>query len=286
MGTDPEFRKELRVFLFSAKILFHGDNGEVKLLKSGLILLLVSGASVEAGWTAENLFPELAHRANWDRGCLDWPKMLFPGTREANPALLAEKGSHEFRFQAKLILERLQGESVADFHRSIDQIVRSPELYREWVLPGINVHPENGSYFVEVQNLVARKLSETSFDLTGPFSFNLFWIKKTGTTTVQFRVFDEVPPSCELFGLNPTTKRTLLRFRMLPRPDLLDWMIGEVWFVASDSQIELRLRTSLKPYRPIFELMPLSLVSAQLKFRSQRILENLIEFRKNRALRK
>jgi hypothetical protein len=237
------------------------------------------------GQARENLFPELDHRAEWDRGCRDWPKSLFPGTREANPALLVEKDAYQFRFQAKLILERLRGESVEEFKKSISQIVRDSSLYKEWIMPGINQHPDGGRYFVEVQSLEDHKLSPTSFDLTGPFRFHLLWIEKMGTTTIQFRVVDEMPPDCELFG-GEKKARPLVRFRMIPRPDLLDWMIGEVWLIEGDNQIELRLRAALKPYRPIFELMPLAMMNSDLKFRAQRMLENLIVFRKNRALKK
>ncbi len=234
----------------------------------------------------ENSFPEMAFRSEWDQGCQDWPLSFHKNGREANPSFHVQKGRKDFRIQGKLKVERMLGEGADSFQQSLSLITENFKEYPQWVMPGVNVHPEGRSYFVELSDLTTQVLTKQSFNLTGPFLFKLLWIRKDGRTTIQSRLFEEKVPDCPAFSEWKSQSQKLLRFRMIPRPDLLDWMIGEVWVLSGTTHSEVRARSVIRPARRVFELMPETLMQREIQYRGERVLENLLEFRKNRALKK
>jgi hypothetical protein len=249
------------------------------------VLIFCGCLAMNAG-ARENVFPEIDQRKEWDRGCEDWPETYNKSGREANPSFQVEKGSRDFRFRGRLRIPRLLGESPEQLKNSLISIVENFPGYPDWILPGINAHPEGRSYFVELSDLHTHVLSKESFDLTGPFLFHLLWIKKTGRTTIQNRLQEEMVPDCPSFAEFKGKPQKVLRFRMIPRPDLLDWMIGEIWVLPGSLSGELRARAVIRPAKTIFELMPETLMQSEVQYRGERVLENFLVFRRNKALKK
>jgi hypothetical protein len=226
-------------------------------------------------------FLEESHRAEWDRGCRDYPTDFRPFD------VRTSKESGQFRVLARLVLRPEKGETLADLLTRTTSALGDPLRYPAWVLPGINDSPDGGHYFVTVDSL--RPYLEPAVGhgvLTGDFGFKILWFARQGTTSLVFRTAAPEPlPGCPAFAdVNADaalrTKSAKFVFRMVPRPDLLDWLISEIWVFPRAKDVELRLRLAAKPASLVYELMPEALVRSQLENRGRRLFENFVDFRR------
>jgi hypothetical protein len=233
-------------------------------------------------------FPEEKFRSEWDQGCPDWPERVGDQlTIEPNPVFHFERGPGTFRFLAKVRVENERGEDPAAAARLLEDILLNVARYPEWVLPGVNEDPDGGRHFVELLGLSAERDGPFGHLLRGPFRFRLLMLSVDGDSTIQTKQERLLPPQCPIFadavsarGDGKLLKRT---FRMYPRPDLLDWFVGELWVLPRPMRSEIRARLVMKPASRIYSLMPDALISSQLRARASRLFENLLEFKRRAA---
>jgi len=239
-------------------------------------------------------FPEEQNRKVWDRDCVDWPISL-PGQNigiaEKNPAIVIEKADGVYRVFVKMFFQAELGESFEELYQSVEKLVLQGAPYPQWVLPGINDKTGGGRYFVNVDGLVVHDIEiQKHFALTGPYTFQLLWFKRSGVTTVELRR-DRVPwPDCPLFknllqseNISPKTIMDRAVYRMTPRPEILEYLIGEVYFLPhrKTQKVELRMRLVTKPSRFVYQLMPESMMRGEVEIRGKRIFQNLLDLRRN-----
>lgn len=255
-----------------------GAGGELKGVTAHLPPL---GASLQEPPSAR--FPEEAARIEWDKGCADWPSDLD------HLRLEISKGNGDLRVITRLIFRPERGETLDELLASVERHLANERAYPAWVTPGINEKSDGGRYFVSVKELVP------SFDptarhriLRGDYNFKLLWFERDGVTSLLFRDDRSRLPECPAFADVPPERREARRFfyRMIPRPDLLQRLIGELWVYKTSTQVEARLRLVARPSRLVYELMPEALAKAELQERGRRIFENFVDFRRLDAVSK
>lgn len=238
-------------------------------------------ATIEAPPSAR--FPEEAARVEWDKGCADWPADMD------HLRIDISKGNGDLRVVTRLIFRPERGETLDQLLASVERHLANEMGYPVWVTPGINEKGDGGRYFVSVKELVP------SFDplrrhriLRGDYNFKLLWFEREGVTSLLFREDRSRLPECPAFADVAPDRREAKRFfyRMIPRPDLLQRLIGELWVYKTSTQVEARLRLVARPSRLVYELMPEALARAELQERGRRIFENFVDFRRLDAVSK
>ncbi len=243
-------------------------------------------------------FPEEASRSEWDKGCPDWPldlraegaEIISSSQSAANaPEIVTKKAEQFFRVFIKSTVRPEKKETQEQLLKTIETMLDTPKDYPQWVLPGINDSPDGGIYFVTVDALDVEERANPArhFLFTGPFSFQLLWMKMKGFSTLYGRKDVVQPPDCPVFKGQKPLPRFL--YRMIPRAGLLDLMMVEVFLLpklAPSKDVEIRMRIAAKPDSKVYMLMPEKLVVSQLNQRSRRLFENFVDFRRLGAVPK
>lgn len=223
-------------------------------------------------------FAEEAQRDQWDRGCEDWPLDFEHLKIDVN------KIDGSLRVRSRLILSPEVGESPSALLASVERTLRNENAYASWVLPGINEAPDGGRYFVKLESLSSSfDMPERHHVLQGKYGFKLLWFEREGITSLLFREDESTLPNCPAFenAKSPERKAVRLTYRMIPREDLLQRFIGEIWiYPVEGGTVEIRLRIAVKPSKIVYELLPESMARGQLQTRGRRIWENFVDFRR------
>lgn len=224
-------------------------------------------------------FVEEAIRPKWDRGCEDWPADAEPVRVD-----IAKTGG-DLRVRSRLVLRPEPGESIEALTVSVEKFLSDERLYAAWVLPGINEKPTGGRYFVTLEDLKGTFESDTRHrELRGDYNFKVLWLERVGTTSLLFRVDRASPPVCPAFAeglaVNGERQGKRILYRMVPRPEILERLVGEIWLVPFANRVELWLRLVARPSKLVYELMPESLARAELQSRGRRLWENFVDVRR------
>jgi hypothetical protein len=233
------------------------------------------------------LFPEEHFREKWDRGCADW-KDLFVGlgSRE-NLAIQFERKDGTYTLWGQARVQTEAGESTEYLLDTLKEILSDSSSYKDWIFPGINEHPRKGSsYFVELHDLHIEAHQPTHIYLSGPFDFKVMSLKVRGVSTIELKwdasshLSCMKPPSLEpMFSDAP-----VWRYRMFPRPDILEWMIGELTlFKRGEGRVDIQTRFVMKPSPLVYSLLPSKVMESELRHRAQRVFQNVIEIRRKRV---
>lgn len=233
-------------------------------------------------------FPEESFRKEWDRGCSDW-RDLFEGKSNFDTLKLEfERANGQYHLWGQARLKPEPGESVEQLVKSLNDSLDQSKDYRTWIYAGINEHPKKGeSYFVELNDLFVRNETQSHIFLTGPFDFKIATFKVGGNSTIELK-WDPVKfLDCEdsqkvkIKSVGPIRK-----FRMYPRKDVLEWMIGELSVFRKGEQfVDIQTRIVLRPSKLVFALIPLKVIENELKYRAQRVFQNLTELRRQKVWR-
>ncbi len=226
-------------------------------------------------------FHEKDFRDLWDLKCEDWPQEFPKAQASDNPAFVFERLDGTYRLLGKAIFRPELGESMDLARTRLESILKDFNTYPDWILPKINQHPEKGSsFFVKLNGLENSYLSIPNHTLlTGPFEFNVVGISLKSRTTIEILLENEPLPDCEFFKSSKSNKQ-VWRFRMIPRPDILDWLIGELYVVQHSKNFEIRARIRMKPSKLLYQLLPVKVIESELKYRGRQMLSNLIEARR------
>lgn len=229
-------------------------------------------------------FPEETKRELWDAGCADWPEGI------EHLKIRSRKSGGDLRVYTRLVMAPERGESVAEAMESAAHLLGEERSYPSWVMPGINEAPDGGRYFVTVEELKPEKdLVDRHSMVTGAFQFKVLWFERTGRTSLIFKEEAAPIPDCPSFAsLNAKERGAARRFlyRMIPREDLLERLVGEIFVYPVGDHVEARLRVVARPARIVYELLPETMFRAQLGARGRRIWENFADFRRLVALSK
>ncbi len=227
-------------------------------------------------------FPEEASRDLWPAGCDDF--LSLAGADAVRVKITKKDG--RFTAFAAMKLRPEPGESLEALVRSVDERLRDVASYPKWVLPGINDRADGGSYFVSVDGLeaVARQ-KDRHYALTGPYTFRVLWFERSGASTLDVRLDEGIAgPDCP--ALRPAgTGLARPFFRMTPRPEIVEFLVAELFAVPRAAWVELHLRLALKPSRLVYELLGEGLVRSQVEARGRRIFANFVDLRRSGAVR-
>ena len=230
---------------------------------------------------AKGTYPEEAFRAEWDRGCSDWASFL-PETE--NVGIRFERSEDRYWLWGHARVKPERGETLATLLASTRAHLSDSSNFLAWVLPGINEHPrKNSSYFVDLESLKLHSRGVDHVHLTGPFVFRVPGLKLRGFSTIELKWEDRTLGQCPIIQkLDPALR--VWSFRMFPRPDVLQWMVGEMAVVASENGRDaiIKIRLALKPSTLVYRLLPAKLIENELRFRAQRVLGNFVEFRRTK----
>jgi hypothetical protein len=245
----------------------------------------ISFLSLSAGASSKlstRFFPEESFRGDWDRGCSDWHLFL---NELDEVALRFERADLRYTLWGQARLSPERGETLESLLRSAQEVLSHPAKYLDWVSPGINEHPRKGSsYFVELNDMKVTPRSASHVYLSGPYRFRVPGLSLGGTSTIEIKWEKRAPPLCDEIRSKTPDLQTW-RFRMFPRPEVLDWMIGEMFVEAAPNGREalIKLRLALKPSRLVYTLLPEKLIENELRFRAQRVLANFVDFRRTKV---
>ena len=249
----------------------------------GAMLLVAAASRVARSTPVPIVFPEEAERAQWDAGCSDWPTDwgYSPNSQASSaPKLRIEKAKGAFRLLATMTVRPEAGETPDQLRASVERALARGDGYRGWVMPGINEKEPDGRYFVDVEDLFSQQVTEGShYILTGPYRFHLLWFERQGVSSLSFRTDRLSPPDCPLFQAKGKEALTRVFYRMTPRPEILDYLVAELFVVPRGREVDLKMRLVSKPSTLIYELMPESLLASELYARGHRILENFRDAR-------
>lgn len=268
-------------FWRSAKVLLQMRNGlsqSLTLLSAALFVALPFAPA----WAGSPTFPEERPGAPlvWRNGCADW---LDEAPLNA-PAIRILKDSGRLWASASFTLPPEPGESTDDVYKSALAALGDGRHYPEWVLPGINERADGGNYFVTLKGLnVLEPVPGVHFLLTGPYVFEVLWFRREGASTLEMRREETREwPDCPGFrdrrpGNDATT---LFKYRMTPRPEILESLLAEVRVTPRGVGAEVRLRLAARPSRLVYELMSESMVRTQVEQRGLRIYSNFLDYRR------
>jgi hypothetical protein len=227
-------------------------------------------------------FPEESFRQEWDRGCSDW-KSFLPELE--NVAIRFERSEDRYWLWGHARLRPERGETVETLLASAREHLSTSSTFLEWIMPGINEHPRQGSsYFVELDPLRVDKRSNNHVYLTGPFRFGVPGLQLGGYTTIELKWEDNFLPKCsDILKRDPELR--VWRFRMFPRPDVLQWMMGEMIVVPAENSrdVIIKIRLALKPASMVYRLLPAKLIESELRYRAERVLGNFVDFRRTKV---
>jgi hypothetical protein len=236
-------------------------------------------------WQDPPRFPEENLRAQWDRGCADWKSFL---SEADNVGILFERSEERYWLKGHARLRPERGEDQKKLLRSAREELSNSSTFLDWVMPGINEHPRKGSsYFVELNSLKVEVRRPTHVFMTGPFTFAIPGLRLGGTTTIELKWEDTGVPTCPSLSKDEPKLR-VWRFKMYPRPDVLEWMIGEMAVVPDETNGRdaiIKIRLTMKPANLVYRLLPTRLIENEMRFRAQRVLANFAELRRAKVWR-
>jgi hypothetical protein len=243
-----------------------------RLCSLGVVFFVLCLSEVASGV----LFSEELNQSSWDAGCTDWPTELVP------LEVKTQKTSGYFRVSTRLILKPEAGESPEQLFQSTRELLVDHARYPTWVLPGVNESPVGDPYFVRVDSLSGSEDAVLGHRyLVGQYRFSILWFERLGVSTLSYRFENSELPRCEAFQKSTTRSALKIVYRMTPRPDLLDLMMGELWlFPVADGSLEVRLRLTIKPSRIPYELLPEKMAREQLQVRGSRLWDNFVDLRR------
>jgi|GEM_PF-2319608 len=224
-------------------------------------------------------FAEESFRKEWDKGCSDWDSFM-PASE--NVAIRFERADDRYWLWGHARVSPERGETLEKLLKSTRENLSISSAFTSWVLPGLNEHPrKDSSYFVELETLKLTVKHSQDVYLTGPFHFKVPGLKLGGITTVQVKWEDNSLPTCEKY-LRGEPDLRVWRFKMFPRADVLQWMMGEMTVLPDENGRDaiIKIRLALKPSLIVYRLLPTKLIENELRFRAQRVLANFVEFRR------
>lgn len=222
--------------------------------------------------------PEEATRAQWDRGCADWPI-------DADPLdVQVEKSGGDLRVRVRLSLAPEPGETLDEALESVLHMLDDESIYSSWVMPGINDKPGGGDYFVTVEKMRYEYDEPTRHRIvTGDYKFKVLWFERVGVSSLLYRADTASLPACPTFkdAIVSSSHITRMIYRMMPREDLLQYLVTEILAYKQNGRVEMRLRLVARPSRIAYELLPEAMVKSQLKIRGLRIWNNFVDLRRS-----
>ncbi|MEO5666675.1 MAG: hypothetical protein ABIR96_01315 [Bdellovibrionota bacterium] len=250
-----------------------------------LLVLTVLGGSTSiraAAYVLPIPYPEEGFRSEWDHGCSDWRPFL---PESENVGIRFERSDERYWLWGHARVKPERGETLEKLLESTRSYLSDSSTFLNWVLPGLNEHPRKGSsYFVELDDLKVEKRGQAHVYMTGPFHFAIPGLTLGGFSTIEVKWEDNSLSRCkEIFAANPTQR--IWRFRMFPRPDVLQWMMGEMSVFPSENGHDaiIKIRLALKPSTLVYRLLPSKLIENELRFRAQRVLANFVDFRRSQV---
>ena len=240
-----------------------------------ILVTTVFAAPLRAAESKSLAYPEEAFRAKWDRGCSDW-RNVAPYV--AGISVSTERKEGVFRILAAAKLEPTPGQSLERVHELASRMLADGLDYPTWVMPGINQDAEGNSYFVKIDSATAANYRTAyEYAIRGVFSLDILWVKREGYTSIIFKnEASPLPPCGDSFDLTQPQVATKVTYRMIPRPGVLDYMIGEAFVSRRADSVDLRLRAVLKPSATLYQVIPEKLIQTQVDQRARRIFENFV----------
>lgn len=259
-------------------------------------------------------------RQVWDRGCETFDPLLKP-LLDINPAVsglfptlfgprlnnkypknwnptevdLSKQSQRRFVGVARGWVSAEPGEDPAQVWKSVAELLGNSAEFKNWVMPGINDSGDASQYFVRLDDLKIQVLdkSEGHFVANLPYTFSLLGFERSGVSSlfVKYSKTNEthLPSPClsERLKLNKVNVQEARRIfvRMSPRPELVELLVGEMFYFPSPVGAEIWLQVQAQASSMVYNLMPESLMRSQLEKRALRIFQNLIEFRRQRVLK-
>lgn len=226
-------------------------------------------------------FSELGFRSEWDLGCEDWPSQIGVNNFVSNPQLQIDRMKTSYRMLGRASFAPELGESFSELLSLMDAELNNYSAFPSWILPRVNTHPEKGkSFFVQLHGLEAQKLGSDHVLFTGPFSLDLAGFEIKSRTTIELKEPPLKPPKCPLFSQAKPLRQWI--FRMIPRPDILEWFIGEMFLYAKDEQLFLQTRVRVKPSALVFAVLPEKVMKSEVELRVRQVFYNLLSLRREK----
>ena len=219
-------------------------------------------------------YPEESFRDKWDRGCPDWQSKA---PYIAGISVDTERSGGVFRIISAARLYVGAGQSLDKAQAIAGEILSDGISYPEWVMPGINADPEGNPYFVSIDSATSTNYrSAFEYAILGVFSLSVLWIKREGATSILLKHESSALPVCKkAFELTGPQLANKVTYRMIPRPGVLDYMIGEAFVSRYGDHVDLKMRAVIKPASMLYQVIPERLIKAQVDKRARRIFENL-----------
>jgi len=238
-----------------------------------------------------SVLPEESFRNVWDRGCSDWQDLLSEMSSKDTLALKFERKDGQYYLWGQARIKPELGETPEHLIESLNLILDESKDYQEWIYSGINEHPQKGSsYFVTLSDLKVRNETPFHVYLSGPFVFHLVSLKLGGISTIELLWDPNSKLECVQTPLKTqlTSAGAIRRFRMFPRKDVLEWLIGELTIFPRENQrgervVDIQTRVVMRVSPLLFSLLPSKLIENELKYRAQRVFQNVIEIRRKKV---
>jgi hypothetical protein len=228
-------------------------------------------------FAASPLYPEEEFRKKWDRGCADWQPVA---PYIAGISVNTQRSGGVFRIIAAARLKIAPGQNAEGSLVAAQRILADGLDYPLWVMPGINHDPFGNPYFVSIDSATASNYrSSSEYAIQGTFSLGILWVKREGKTSIIFRTETTPLPNCaEAFDLSNAQVGSRVTYRMIPRPGVLDYMIGEAYVSRGpDGSVDLKLRAVIKPANALYQVIPEKLIQTQVDQRARKIFENFVK---------
>lgn len=226
-------------------------------------------------------FFELEFRNDWDLGCADWPVQVGVKNLVSNPQLQIDRMSSSYRMLGRATFAPELDESYSAMLSSMNSELSSYTAYPSWILPRVNVHPEKGkSFFVELLGLETQGIADGHVVFTGPFRMAVAGFEIKSRSSIELKEVPLSPPTCPLFQQKKPLRQWM--FRILPRPDVLEWAIGEMYLLSDGERVFLQTRVRMKPSPLIFAVLPEKVMKNEVQLRVRQIFYNLLALRRER----
>ncbi len=250
-------------------------------------------------------------REAWDRGCEVFGKLASeveknasPDSKSYFPSLfgrpqfqkttspifhISKESDRRFIATAFVRFEPEPQESADELWKSLDSTFKDPDSYSRWVMPGINESDGWARYFVTLDGLKMsyENLFAEKFMATMPYTFSLLGFERSGISSLYLRRDPEaknIPSPCLSNRVtNGIAQKIFLR--MVPRPELIEFLVGELFYFRTPNAVEAWLHVQARPSPLVFQLMPEMLMRSQIEKRGQRVFQNLVEFRRTARAR-
>jgi hypothetical protein len=272
-----------RFFAFDALTINITINKEMGLRNCILgFVVLTHSLLAWSSYQFPKVFPEELDpiKTKWMDYCADLPH--FP-----TPSKNLNRSKYEFKsFKEKGLFKAFAvGTFLKHDFKTLSSALTNYQNLPLWIMPGINQKDlDGGRYFVNLEDLSVwvRPQNKSQGIFTGEYQLSVLGFKAEGRTSVFVRENSEPLPECiQILGHNVLQNRQLF-FRMVPRKDVINFLVGSLTLVEKTDGTkkwnELWIRVITEPSTVLYNLLPETWVQNELKQRSLRIYQNLLEY--------